>query len=198
MRSKVIFLAILVMAIFFVLGCKQHGTPKPRGYYRITFPEHAYQPFVKESPFTFELPVYAEVKKGNLGHDEEKYWYNIFYPQLKGTIHVSYKSIQGNLNEMLEDSRKLAYKHSIKADAIGERLFISPDKSVYGTLFDIKGDAASPVQFYLTDSIRHFVRGALYFDAIPNKDSLAPVVEFVKTDIIHLMETFEWKQMPEL
>lgn len=193
MRIKIILLAILGLAIFFISGCQQHGTPKPRAYYRITFPEHEYEPFDQESPYSFEKPIYADVRTGNLGHLDEKYWYNLFLPSLKGTVHVSYKPIKDNLFEMLEDSRKLAYKHAIKADAIGERLFISPDKNVYGTLFDIKGDAASPVQFYLTDSLNHFVRGSLYFDAIPNKDSLAPVVEFVKMDIIHMMETFEWK-----
>ncbi|SMO57662.1 gliding motility-associated lipoprotein GldD [Saccharicrinis carchari] len=198
MKREIVLLAMFTMAIIFMAGCKQHGTPKPRGYYRIAFPEHDYKPFNKKSPYTFDLPVYTEVGDGAQPQTREKYWYNINYPNLNGILHISYKAVDNNLNEMLEDSRKLAYKHSVKADAIAERLFISADKNVYGTLFDIKGDAASPVQFYLTDSVRNFVRGSLYFNSVPNKDSLAPVIDFVKTDIVHLMETFEWKEMPKL
>ena len=179
-----------------MLSCKHHSTPKPRAYYRITFPEHEYQPLNEECPFRFDVPVYAKVLKDTRSHNAEKYWYNMDYPTLKGTVHISYKTVDHNINELLEDSRRLAYKHSVKADAIGERLFVSKEKQVYGTMYDIKGNAASSVQFYLTDSIQHFVRGSLYFDAIPNKDSLAPVINFVKEDIFHLMETFEWKEMP--
>ena len=180
----------------FMFSCKQHGTPKPRGYYRIAFPEHKYKILDKSCPYSFEVPVYAKILEDNQSHNAEKYWYNMVYPDLNGMVHISYKAVDNNINEMLEDGRKLAYKHSIKADAIGERIFVSPEKKVFGTLYDIQGDAASSVQFYLTDSVHHFVRGSLYFNAIPNKDSLAPVVEFVKTDIIHIMETFEWKSMP--
>jgi len=192
---KNIIFIIGVVGILFMLSCKHHGTPKPRAYYRISFPNHEYKALEKECPYSFEMPVYTSILDDNRSANIEKYWYNIYYPTLKGTVHISYKTIENNLQEMLEDSRKLAYKHSIKADAIGEQIFVSPEKKVFGTLFDIKGDAASSVQFYLTDSIEHFVRGSLYFNAIPNKDSLAPVVDFVKADIIHLMESFEWKKL---
>ncbi len=184
--SYLIFVVLIV-----VVSCKQHGTPKPRAYYRITFPEHAYQKLDKSCPYTFEMPVYT-VAFNDSSYNAEKYWYNLIYPQLNGVIHISYKSVDGNLHEILEDTRKLAYKHSVKADAIGEQIFIAPEKKVFGTLYDIKGDAASSVQFFLTDSAKHFLRGSLYFNAIPNKDSLAPVVDFVKEDIIHLMESLEW------
>ena len=93
----------------------------------------------------------------------------------------------------MEDSRKLAYKHSIKADAIGERFFQNDEHHVYGILYEIKGNAASPLQFAITDSTRHFLRGALYFNSIPNKDSLAPVIDFIKEDMMQLMETVSWK-----
>ncbi len=193
---KNIFLMIGLLCLFFALSCKHHGTPKPRGYYRITFPNHEYKAFDKECPYTFEAPIYSKILEDNRSINAEKFWYNMDYPSLNGTVHISYKKVNNNLIEMIEDSRKFAYKHSVKADAIGERVFISPEKKVYGTFYDIKGDAASSVQFYLTDSSRHFVRGSLYFNTIPNKDSLAPVVEFVKKDIIHIMETFEWRTMP--
>jgi gliding motility-associated lipoprotein GldD len=101
--------------------------------------------------------------------------------------------VNGDIAQILEDSRKLAYKHSIKADAIHEQMFIKPDKKVYGILYEIDGNAASSVQFFLTDSIKHYVRGALYFNIEPNKDSLAPVIKFIKEDITVMMESFEWK-----
>jgi len=111
---------------------------------------------------------------------------------LKGKIHLSYKTIHNNFNELMEDSRRLAYKHTIKADAINEQMFIDDEKHVFGILYDIQGDAASSIQFFATDSTTHFLRGSLYFNVIPNKDSLAPVVSFVKKDIIKLMETLSW------
>jgi gliding motility-associated lipoprotein GldD len=190
-----VYASIIVLAIMF-LQCKNNYTPKPRAYYRISFPEHKYQLLEEGLPYSFEFPKYSKVIK-DISPNAEPYWININYPDYNGKIHISYKKIDDNLQEVLEDSRKLAYKHSIKADAIGEKLFISPEKNVYGILYDIKGDAASSVQFFLTDSIRNFIRGSLYFNAVPNKDSLAPVVSFVKKDIIHLMETFEWKLIPE-
>jgi gliding motility-associated lipoprotein GldD len=94
---------------------------------------------------------------------------------------------------MLEDSRELAYKHTIKAESINEKIFLKPGRNVYGMLYEIEGNTASSVQFYLTDSTKHFLRGALYFNIQPNKDSLAPVINFVKEDIKILMETFKWK-----
>ncbi|WP_066632806.1 gliding motility lipoprotein GldD [Labilibacter marinus] len=192
---KTLLIASCLCAIM-LYSCKQHGTPKPRAYYRISFPEHEYKVMDQAAPYTFEYPSYTQLLNDNVSHDAEEFWYNLNYPKLNGTVHISYKAIDDNLNVMLEDSRKLAYKHSIKADAIGEQIFISPEKRVFGTLYDIQGDAASSVQFHLTDSNYHFVRGSLYFNAIPNKDSLAPVVDFVTADIIHLMETFEWKKTP--
>ncbi|MCK5169644.1 MAG: gliding motility lipoprotein GldD, partial [Bacteroidales bacterium] len=114
-------------------------------------------------------------------------------PDLNGKIHISYKTIDNNLNQILEDTRKLVYKHTIKADAINEKMFIKPEKKVYGILYEIEGNAASPMQFFLTDSINHYLRGALYFNVEPNKDSLAPVLDFVREDIIVLIESFEWK-----
>ncbi len=192
-HMKILTKASLVLAVLITISSCQHkGTPKARGYFRFTFPEHSYQTFDEDYPYTFDLPVYAKAVRDS-ERNAEKYWINIEYPQYKGIVHISYKEIDNNLQLLLEDSRNLAYKHAIKADAIGEKLFLSDSSRVYGILYDIKGDAASSVQFFLTDSVKHFLRGSLYFDAIPNKDSLAPVVNFVKEDIMHLMETVKWK-----
>ena len=105
---------------------------------------------------------------------------------------MSYKKVDDNLLKLTEDSRSLAYKHSIKADAINERIFVNSEKKVYGTIFLIDGNSASPLQFYLTDSTKHFLRGALYIREVPNIDSIRPVIEFLTPDVIHLIETTEW------
>jgi len=118
---------------------------------------------------------------------------NIVFPGLNGTIHLSYFNVNNNINDLLEDNRKLVYKHTIKADAINEVYYNDTLKAVYGVLYEIKGNAASSVQFYATDSVRHFLRGSLYFNNVPNKDSLAPVIKFVEKDIDHLMKTLSWK-----
>lgn len=193
--GKLILFLLGWMTLFFVPSCKHHSTPKPRGYFRIAFPKHKYKTLENIYPYTFQVPEYVKVVVDK-HPNAEPYWINLDYPDFNGKIHISYKKIEDNLNMVLEDSRKLAYKHSIKADAIGEKFFMEPEKKVYGILYDIKGDAASSVQFFLTDSIKNFLRGSLYFNAVPNKDSLGPVISFVKEDIIHLMETFEWKEIP--
>ncbi|OFX22651.1 MAG: gliding motility lipoprotein GldD [Bacteroidetes bacterium GWA2_31_9b] len=189
-RYLVFILPILILLIF--TGCKKKYTPKPRAYFRIDLPEKKYQTYESDCPYTFQYPVYA-----NIINDQskitEKCWVNMDFNKIGGRIHISYKDVNNNITQLLEDSRNLAYKHSIKADAIHEQVFIKPDKKVYGILYEIEGNAASPVQFFLTDSTNHYVRGALYFNTEPNKDSLAPVIRFIKEDIIYFIESFEWK-----
>jgi gliding motility-associated lipoprotein GldD len=192
------FAPVSIILSFVVLmvaasACQRNYTPKPRGYYRIDFPEHSYQLYDTAAPYKFEYPTYAVIETDN-ERDAEPYWINIVYPQLNGKIHFSYKPLKGNFDNIEEESRILAYKHTIKADAINERVYNHPEKNVYGMFYEIKGDAASSIQFFMTDSTHHFLRGSLYFNAIPNKDSLAPVVDFVKKDILHMIETFEWKK----
>ncbi len=187
---------IVLGTILLIYSCKNDYTPKPPGYFRISLPEKAYVLFDSTCPYRFEYPTYATVKP-DTGDNSEAYWINVHYPAFKGQIHISYKKLnQENLFKFLEDSRTLAYKHTVKADAIEKEIIIDTSNNVYGTYFDIKGNAASPAQFYLTDSSRHFIRGSLYFNVVPNKDSLQPVINFVEKDIFHLIETFEWKNVP--
>lgn len=185
----------LYFSMFFLsYSCSNDYTPKPRAYFRIDFPKKKeYQIYRKNCPFEFEYSKYSEI----LTHSKNKpCWFNILYEKYKAKIHISYKRIdmENDISKYLEDSRKLAYKHTIKADAIGEQLFEDDEKNVYGMFFDIQGNTASSVQFYLTDSTEHFLRGSLYFNVSPNKDSLRPVIEFIKKDIFHLIETFNWKK----
>ncbi|WP_430815808.1 gliding motility lipoprotein GldD [Carboxylicivirga sp. RSCT41] len=192
MTKRLIGLVLLAFVLLGFESCKQHHTPKPRGYFRISFPEKEYVLFDGSHPYQFEYPKYAKVVP-DTSVNAETFWVNIHFKELNGQIHISYKKIEDNFNQLMEDSRKLAYKHTIKADAINERMFYDEINGVTGVLYEIKGDAASPMQFFATDSLNHFIRGSLYFNAIPNQDSLAPVINFVHQDVIQLMETLRWK-----
>jgi gliding motility-associated lipoprotein GldD len=174
-------------------GCKEKYIPKPPAYFRIDFPEKKYQTFDDDYPYRFEYPVYAQVQ-ADRDANTEPYWINVIFPKFKANIHISYKYIEKDADKFFEDCRLLAYKHSIKADAIDETLFENADKNLYALLYEIKGNTASSLQFYATDSIRNYMRGALYFNVYPNKDSLAPVIEFLKKDIIHFIESIEWNK----
>ncbi len=171
--------------------------PKPRGYFRIDLPDHEYRPFDTAFPFRFDYPVYT-----NIAFDEytrsEPYWLNIDYPQFKGKIHLSYKNLESTkLNDLIEDSREMVYKHAPKAIGIRESIVNDSKSQIYGTVYTIEGkDAASPFQFYVTDSTQHFLRGALYFYTRPNNDSLEPVISFIIDDIDHLIGTLEWNKLP--
>ena len=190
--SILTYVSVIVISSSIILGgCKKKYTPKPRGYFRIDVPEKEYTLLPDSFPYKFEYPTYTVLNKDN-SRLSEKYWINIEYPELNGKIHISYKTIDNNIDQLIEDTRSLVYKHAIKADAINETMFLKPEKKVYGILYEIEGNAASSVQFFLTDSTRNYLRGALYFTAEPNKDSLAPVINFVKEDIKILIESFEW------
>ncbi|WP_321306349.1 gliding motility lipoprotein GldD [Marinifilum fragile] len=174
-------------------SCKEKYTPKPKGYFRIDLPEKQYEKWSNNYPYSFDKLSIANVSVDK-SKGAEKYWLNIQYPDYKATIHLSYKSVNGNVEEYLEDSRKMAYKHSIKADAIGEQAFLNQDKNVYALIYRIKGNAASSVQFVATDSTKHFLRGALYFKEHPNQDSLAPVIQYIDKDVVKLIESLKWSK----
>jgi len=189
--SKFIYFIALILVLMF--SCKQDYIPKPRGYFRIDFQDKSYHRFDSASlPYNFEIPEYGQIVPDN-DRLAEQYWVNLLVPKHKAELHISYKKVEKNLAKLLEDSRTLAYKHSIKADAINERIFVNPLKKVYGTIYMIEGNAASPLQFYLTDSTKNFLRGALYIREVPNIDSLRPVIDYLTPDVIRLIETTEWK-----
>ena len=183
---------VLLLLMLLVPACQPSSTPKPRGFLRIDFPAREYVLFDSVCPYTFEYPTYGKIVP-DTDFIAEPCWINIYFPDFNGTIHISYKEVSQNLNDFIEDSRELTYKHTIKADAIQETVYTNPELEVHGILYDIKGNAASSIQFYLTDSNEHFLRGALYFNVQPDKDSLAPVISFFREDIIHLVESFAWK-----
>jgi len=186
--KKTLILSFLIAFI----SCESPYAPKPRGYFRIDLPEKEYQVFDTTFPYKFEYPVYAEIS-----HDpnspQEPYWININYIPFKATLHLSYKNVDGNLIDYLEDAHTMVIKHIPKADAIYDSLVIDRNRNVFGLIYELEGSgAASPYQFFLTDSISNFVRGALYFNTVPNNDSLEPVINFLTSDIDHLINTLEW------
>lgn len=189
---KIFQLIFVLVSIALLSGCKEKYTPKPAGFFRIDFPQKSYQSSHLNYPYRFEYPVYARLLP-DTSKQAEPYWLNIYSPANKVNIHLSYKKIDNNLFKLTEESRELAYKHAIKANAINEQLFIDREKRVYGTIYSIKGNVASTLQFHLTDSAEHFIRASFYISEIPNYDSLQPVIQFYEQDIYHLIETFSWK-----
>jgi len=193
------FKYLLIIPAFFALltACDDDEdkiySPKPRGFFKINFPEKNYRMYDSVCPYSFEIPVYA-----NMSQDKhmgaEPCWLNLNFPQFKATVHLSYKSVTDtNLNRFLEDSRDFAIRHQIKATGLEETVVIRDSANVYGLVYDISGNTASSVQFYLTDSTKHFLRGALYFNTVPNIDSLKIVIDFIRKDILHLVQTCKWK-----
>jgi gliding motility-associated lipoprotein GldD len=185
-------LLVITFIVMFAPGCKKTYTPKPRSYFRIEFPKKEYVPYQSECNFTFEVPVYAKVVPYQ-GSNAEPCWMNITFPEYKGTIYITYKRIHNDADRYAEDIRTLAYKHIIKADDIIEQPISFPDRNIHGMIYNIKGNTASSLNFFITDSTDNFLSGSLYFNVIPNKDSLAPVIRFFSDDIEHLINTFHWK-----
>lgn len=190
MKINIVVISILFICI--LSSCNKEYTPKPRGYFRIAFPEKSYHELLMDLPYTFDIANYSEAVPGSERFSESG-WINIVTPANKAELHISYARLQNNLADHLENSRKFVYKHTVKADAINEQVYIDPENKVYGTIYFIEGNAASPMQFYLTDSTRNFLRGALYFRELPNIDSIRPVIKFLEPDVIRLIETIRWK-----
>ncbi|MDC1105855.1 gliding motility lipoprotein GldD [Prolixibacteraceae bacterium] len=187
------YIIILLLAIT-ILSCKDNVTPKPKGYFRIEFPLKEYKVTSTIKQFNFELPQYATIKKENT--KEENKFFNVHFENNQANIYLSYFRIENNLPSLIEEAHKWAFKHSIRADAIEQRQYTNDQNKTHGLVYTIEGNAASPVQFYLTDSTHNFLRGALYFNNVPNQDSLQPVINFISEDIIKLIETTQWNEQP--
>ena len=171
-----------------ITACVETTLPKPNGLLSLKYQKSTYQPYLKKALYSFEYNQKAKIKHGAQQGDL------IVYPYMKATLYLSYVPVKNNLDSLLTDAYKLPSKHISKADEIPERLFINPEQRVYGTLFKVVGNAASQLQFFLTDSIHHFMIGSLYFYSRPNYDSLLPALDYIEKDVIHLMETLEWKE----
>lgn len=195
LRIPCIFFSLLLLLCF--AACdpdpeEQIIVPKPRMYPRIDFPAHTYKVFDSLCPYSFETPQYSVVLPDE-GEYTEPCWVNVFYPRFGAVLHVSYKTVQGNLNQFMKDCDNFAKKHTVKANGLEENVIFRDTARVFGLLYDIKGNAASNLQFFVTDSVRHFLRGSLYFNVAPNIDSLQPVIDFLREDIVQLVKTLKWK-----
>lgn len=191
MRTIFLFLCFLLLAV----SCRNDETPKPRAYVRIALPEKAYQQFDSLHPYSFEYPRYA-LFTPDVRTTAEPYWGDIVFPDFQGRIHLSYKPVEDRrqLIGYMEDARTFVHRHIPKATAIRDEIILHEDNRVFGVLYQIRGkEAASPLQFFATDSTDHFLRGALYFHVAPNNDSLAPVIDFLEKDIRHLFATLKWQ-----
>jgi gliding motility-associated lipoprotein GldD len=192
-------LILLILAIVSFLSCREVPVPKPKGYFRIDLPKKKYIMFnekdqAKNLPLKFEYPVYGNISEKG-GDKSEPGWFNIEFPAYKARIYLTYKDVGGDLGSLIEQTYTMNVKnHITKADAINEQLIDDSENRIYGILYDLKGNTASAVQFYVTDSINHYLRGSLYFESEPNADSLAPVIDFFRDDVIHLIETLKWKE----
>ena len=178
-----------------LFSCQNHEfSPKPRGFFRIVFPEKKYRAYAGNCPFTFSYPVYANIEPDK-NKNAQPCWFNLDFPQFKGTLHLSYMPVTSKkiFNELVEDAHTFAFKHSVKATAIDEGTIAYPDRKMYGIYYRIDGNAASAVQFYLTDSTKNYLRGALYFNEAPRQDSIKPVLDFVKQDIDVMIKSIRWK-----
>jgi len=194
MQNKIPISCFVLVALF---SCNSDYTIKQRGYFRIELPEHKYVSFDKPGyPYTFEYPAYSNVIQDTTFFEdrpENPYWINIDFPSLNGRIYISYKDVRKNqFDKLVDDAFKLTYKHSTKASGIKDSLMRTPN-GLTGIFFKVGGNAATARQFFVTDSTTHFVRGALYFDATPNADSLGVVNNFLETDMKHLINTLRWK-----
>jgi gliding motility-associated lipoprotein GldD len=192
----------LLLAILCCLNCScgdPHYSPKPRTYPRIDFPERKYEVYSREScPFSFQKPVYAEVLLDSTYFDEKApsdCWFNLNFPDLNANLFCSYQPLANkmDLEKYINESFRLVREHHIKADYIDEFPY-SRDNQVFGVMFNLEGPSASSFQFYVTDSARHFLRGSLYFNTQIRPDSLAPFYEFLKYDILEIVNSLEWKK----
>ncbi|AOW09088.1 gliding motility lipoprotein GldD [Flavobacterium gilvum] len=187
MLKKITALALFFTLLFTVISCKKDVLPKPASYLRLDYPEAEYVTFKSHCPFEFDQNSKAIVK------EDKDCGYSITYPKMKATIYLTYKPVNNNMKQLLRDAQKLTYEHVIKADDILEQPYINPEKKVYGMFYQVDGNAATNSQFYVTDSVKHFVTGSVYFYAKPNFDSIMPAVSYVKNDMQRLMETLKWK-----
>ncbi len=179
--------------LFFIIGCKGDFSPKPKGFNRIIFPEHGYQALPDTFPYFFEYSKHAQLLPDTAGLIG-KHWVEVHYPEYKATIHITYKPVNRNdelLKEYLKDAYVLTAKHQIKAYGIDEIITITP-KGKTAVLAELEGEVPSQFQFFTTDSTHHFLRGALYFFTQVQNDSLAPAIEYIKKDMVHMLNTLEW------
>ncbi|NJW52972.1 gliding motility lipoprotein GldD [Salinimicrobium oceani] len=181
---------IFLMLLILLVSCGDEVQPKPSGFLSLDYPPAEYTILDTSCPYSFERNKITSLKTERGGQD---CWINLEYEDLRGTIFITYQPVKNNLDSLLTDAQKLPLRHTIKADAIEGSVYTNNYHRTYGMFYQVSGNAASQAQFYLTDSINHFLTGSVYFDAQPNFDSILPAAAYIKRDMRHLMETLEWQ-----
>jgi gliding motility-associated lipoprotein GldD len=184
---RYLIIAVIVFSGFWLQACQQEVIPKPKAYLYLEYPIAEYHRFISDCPFSF-----AVSKKAHL-HFKRGCDAVIDYPGMKAQIFITYRKVKNNLKLILSEADKLTSAHTVKADAIIPHPFENPEKKVFGLLSEVQGNAASNIQFYATDSARYVITAALYFKVEPNYDSLYPAVQYLKEDMMKMMETLEFK-----
>ncbi len=206
----------LIIPVLLTIACNSPYSPRPKGYFRIDFPEQVYRSFDSTGfPYSFEYPVYAQISRDSTlfdGNEDNPFWINVDFPRFNGRIYLSYKTIGGKsiykiktaagykdslidntFDGLRDEAYKMTFKHSLKASGIVDSAFRTTN-GIQGVYFNVEGNAATARQFFATDSTHHFLRGALYFDAAPNADSLSIVNDFLERDMRHMIQTLKWKR----
>lgn len=182
-----------LLIAFCLASCTHNTTPKPIAYDRIDIP-HFENVLTEFKDYNFERSSLSYIDSLASKSAKDGEWFNIVYPDFKVRVYCSYTPIKPlELRSFLEDSHQLAYSHAVKANGIQQTKYQDDSRRVYGILYDIEGSVATPIQFFLTDSTSHFFRASFYYDAKVNPDSVAPVTDLVRSDILKMIETFEWK-----
>jgi len=183
--------SILVLIFCIVLSaCGEDSyLPKPKAFLALEYREALYFETELYCPFSFNVNSSAQLK----AKKNNRCWLDIDYSKLKGSIYLSYYPVEGNLRKLIIDAQKLPLSHEIKADAIASQAYVNENNNTYGLFYEIEGNAASQAQFYLTDSINHFITASIYFKTKPNYDSILPAAAYLKNDMREIMESLKWK-----
>ncbi len=189
MKNKSIFLKFIgLLSVVLVMVSCDDPLPKPKAMLRLEYEKSGYEKLgLDDCPYVFE-----KNKSAKLAH-QNGCSVNLEYPQLNGTIYVSYKKVDGNVKKLLSDVQKLTYEHVVKASAIVEQPYVDSLHQKYGMFYEVSGNAASQSQFYLTDSTSHFITGSIYFNSKPNYDSILPAAVYLREDVRKIMESLRWK-----
>ena len=182
-----IHLYILIFALS-LFSCGEDTLPKPKSQLSLDYPSPTYTKTIEACPYSFDKNVMGDVRYKN---DCSAV---IDYPKLNASLFLTYRRVNKNIKSLLNDAQKLTYEHVGKADDIIEEKYVNDQQGAYGMFYDVKGNAASQSQFYITDSTTHFLTGSIYFNVKPNYDSIYPAAVYLKNDIRHLMESIEWKK----
>jgi gliding motility-associated lipoprotein GldD len=179
-----------IFSFFLVISCSQDPIPKPVGYFRIDLPPDTFKAFqVEACPFSFRHHAFSFIQQ-----KRENCWYDIIFPHFNSMIQLTYLPVsEDNMEKLLADAHNLVFRHSVKADGIKEVLYVNDHRKVFGVLYSVHGNAATATQFYVTDSLNHFLRGVVYFNVAPNEDSLRPVNEYMHQQVQHLIESLNWE-----